>query len=221
MKLSGLKRMKKRKALDEMDQEHADRIAEVEHRISQLLLKKRKGDTYVEKKLSGNLEERIADISEAASAISQEKLQQDNLLQSLHDDMKKREVELKTAISANADHFAKLAADEAERLINGHTIGPPVGQPLPTDPGAPNSITDLQQKADAIKKQEADDAANQIAIAKAKIESDKEAAAKPAMYPAKIGGPPITIVERVIPVAPLVEQVVSVPVPVPIRVEVV
>jgi len=108
--------------------------------------------------------------------------------------MHEHAAELQTAIASNAQHLEKLTADEAERLINAHTILPPEGQPLPSDPGAPDSIQDLKRIADGSKKAESAQG------------SQDNGLITPEMQPVHSLATPV-VVERVVP---LVENVVPI-----------
>jgi hypothetical protein len=131
------------RALDQTDQEHADRISSVEHRIAVLLVKRRKYENYEENTKVGNLEQRVDAVADAADVVKDEKTQQTDLIKSLKESAERQTEEMKAEIRANIDHVSRLAADEANRMVIAHSILPPEGVPLPTDIKGANPFSDV------------------------------------------------------------------------------
>jgi len=185
-------------------------MAEVEHRISEIMKKKRAAERLQGKLTTSNLEKRINNVANFADAVNKEKLEQQELLESIHEGIKAREAEVEASLENNTNHFVKLAADEAERLLNGNTEPAPTGQPLPTEPGAPDSIQDLQRRSAENLKIEAAANATKAEAAAKKAASEKAEREKKPLFKAEIGLPP-SVMEDVVSIVP----VVAVPAPVP------
>jgi len=130
-------------ALDQIDKEHVDRMQSVEHRIADLLVKRRKAENYQEKTKVGGLEDRVDSVADSVAAVNDEKNQQSDLIKSLKDSLDQQKQEMAAQLQANTDHIVQLAADEASRLVLGHSILPPEGSPLPSDVKGTNPFSDV------------------------------------------------------------------------------
>jgi len=120
-----------RRLRQETDQEHAERIAEVEKRISALLKQKERNEKQADNQV-GNLEQRVENVAKTTELINQQKQQQLELINSLKGVAAKQSAAMLASLDVNNNKL--LAENAADLAASSNSIGalPPVDKKATT-----------------------------------------------------------------------------------------
>jgi hypothetical protein len=101
-----------KRARDETDREHADRVADLEERIADILRKRQIEEEREQRERVGTLESRVDAVAKTAQLISEQKVQQLQLIKNLEETTTKSNEAVRVQIDRNSRDILQKQADD-------------------------------------------------------------------------------------------------------------